>query len=65
MVVSDFDTLLMFAGAAGALTLPSEQVPADALDYLKNRFTAFGKKVEDKRKQANPPPSVAPVDRRD
>lgn len=51
LTISEFDTLLLFPRSAGALTLPTEQVPAPALDYLKARFAAAGKKVEDQRKR--------------
>jgi hypothetical protein len=47
--ISDFDTLLGFS-SHGALTLPTEQVPVEALEFLKKQFLAHGKKVEDKRK---------------
>ncbi|HOG92669.1 MAG: hypothetical protein BWX86_00559 [Verrucomicrobia bacterium ADurb.Bin122] len=52
LMISDFDTLLLFPRSAGALTLPTDQVPSSAIEYLKARFTAVGKKVEDKRKKA-------------
>jgi hypothetical protein len=60
LVISDFDILLVFPRSAGALTLPTEQMPGAAIDYLKNRFTASGKKVEDKRKRANQSPQATP-----
>jgi hypothetical protein len=50
LMISDFDTLLMFPRSTGALTLPTSQVPGPAVEYLKARFAAFGKRVEDKRK---------------
>jgi len=56
ITVSDFDTLLVFS-YHGALTLPTAQVPKEALDLLKTRFAAHGKKVEDKRKLGTQSPS--------
>lgn len=56
LVVSDFDTLLKFPNRNGALTLDTGQVPPSAIEYLKARFRAHGKKIEDKRKKANQPP---------
>ena len=56
ITVSDFDTLLVFS-YHGALTLPTAQVPKEALDFLKTRFAAHGKKVEDKRKLGTQSPS--------
>lgn len=47
--ISDLDVLLVFP-RSGALTLPTEQVPAEALDFLKQRFLAHGGKVEDRRR---------------
>ena len=49
--ISDFDTLLLFS-FHGALTLPTDQVPVEALEFLKKRFLAYGKKVEDRRTKA-------------
>ena len=54
LTISDFDTLLIFPRSAGALTLPTDQVPSSALEYLKTRFAASGNKVEDKRKKGDP-----------
>ena len=48
--ITDFDTLLKFPRRGGALTLRTDQVPREAIDYLKGRFQAHGKKIEDKRK---------------
>jgi hypothetical protein len=48
--ISDFDILLEFS-SHGALTLPTEQVPVETLEFLKKQFLAHGKKVEDKRKK--------------
>lgn len=50
LVITDYDTLLVFPRSTGALTLPTDQVPSTAIEYLKGRFSAFGKKIEDKRK---------------
>jgi hypothetical protein len=47
--ISEFDTLLMFS-QQGALTLPTDQIPGEALEFLKKQFVAHGKKVEDRRK---------------
>lgn len=50
LAISDFDTLLGFS-SHGALTLPTEQVPTEALEFLKQQFLARGKKVEDRREK--------------
>jgi len=55
LAITEFDTLLKFP-RAGVLTLPTEQVTAEAMEYLKERFLAHGKKVEDRRKTANQTP---------
>lgn len=49
ITITNCDTLLHFQ-RLGALTLPTDQVPVEAMDYLKGRFRAHGKRVEDKRK---------------
>jgi hypothetical protein len=46
--ITDEDTLLVFP-REGALTLPTRQVPAEAMEFLKQRFLAHGKKITDKR----------------
>ena len=50
LTISDLDVLLVFP-RTGALTLPTGQVPSEALEFLKQRFLAHGKKVEDRRRQ--------------
>lgn len=50
LAISDFDTLLKFPGRGGALTLATNQVPVEALDFLKERFRVHGKKIDDKRR---------------
>jgi hypothetical protein len=47
--ISETDTLLMFS-QHGALTLPTGQIPLEALNFLKKQFVTHGKKVEDRRK---------------
>ena len=47
--ISDFDTLLGFS-SHGTLTLPTEQVPIEALEFIKKQFLTRGKKVDDNRK---------------
>jgi hypothetical protein len=50
LTISDLDVLLFFQ-RSGALTLPTQQVPQEALEFLKQQFLTHGKKVEDKRKR--------------
>jgi hypothetical protein len=52
--IADSDILLKLPRRSGALTLDTQQVPREAIEYLKNRFQAHGKKIEDKRKNAQP-----------
>jgi len=47
--ISEFDTLLKFPHH-GPLTLPTDQIPVEALEFLKKQFVTNGKKVEDRRK---------------
>jgi hypothetical protein len=49
IVVTDFDTRLVFS-RNGALTLPTDQIPPEALDFMKKQLGAHGKKIEDQRK---------------
>ncbi len=49
LAISDFDTLLEFL-FHGALTLPTDQIPREALEFLQQRFQANGKKIKDRRK---------------
>ncbi len=51
LAITEFDTLLMFS-ARGALTLPTDQIPGEALEFLKKQFSAHGKKITDARKKA-------------
>jgi hypothetical protein len=51
LAVTDFDTLLKFPRRAGVLTLDTAQVPAGAIEFMKERFRAHGRKVEDARKR--------------
>jgi hypothetical protein len=48
--ITDFDTLLKFPRRGGALTLNTTQLRPEAVEYLKDRFHAHGKKITDKRK---------------
>ena len=50
LTISDLDVLLVFP-RTGALTLPTAQVPSEALEFLKRQFLAHGKKVEDQRRR--------------
>jgi hypothetical protein len=50
LTITDFDTLLAFS-PHGALTLPTDQVPPEALHLLKKQFLAHGRKVDDQRKK--------------
>lgn len=52
LTITEFDTLLKFP-RAGVLTLPTEQVTVEVMQCLKERFQAYGKKIEDRRKPAN------------
>jgi hypothetical protein len=49
LAISDFDTLLVFP-YHGALTMPTDQIPGEALEFLKTQFFSHGKKVEDTRR---------------
>jgi hypothetical protein len=51
LTITDFDTLLTLPQRGGALTLHTDQVPREAIEYLKDRFKAHGKKIEDKRRK--------------
>jgi len=51
LAITDFDTLLKFPKRGGALTLHTKQVPREAIEYLKDRFQAHGKKIDDKRRK--------------
>jgi hypothetical protein len=55
LAITEFDTLLMLS-AHGALTLPTDQIPDDVLEFLKKQFSAHGKKVTDARKRATQAP---------
>lgn len=46
--ISDLDVLLVVK-QHNALTLPTPQVPPDALEFLIQRFSRLGKKIEDHR----------------
>ncbi|CAN5584156.1 hypothetical protein BH09VER1_BH09VER1_40310 [soil metagenome] len=46
--ITDFDTLLFYV-THGEMTLPTAQLPPEALEFLRSRFLAHGKKVEDSR----------------
>lgn len=46
--ISEWDTLLHF-GRGSALTLPTAQVPAEAMNFMKQQFVSHDKKVEDAR----------------
>ena len=59
LAICDFDTLLVFP-QHGALTMPTDQIPVEALQFLKRQFLAHGKRVEDRRKKANQPPEPTP-----
>ena len=50
MAITDEDTLLLFPHS-GALTLPTRQVPSEAIEFLKKRLLAHDKKIKDKRKK--------------
>jgi hypothetical protein len=50
LAISDFDTLLVFPHQ-GALTMPTDQIPREAIEFLKKQFLSHGKKIEDKRKK--------------
>jgi hypothetical protein len=49
LVISDLDLLLMFSRNA-ALTMPTDQVPSEAIDFLVTKFTNHSLKIEDRRK---------------
>jgi hypothetical protein len=49
LVISDLDLLLMFSRNA-ALTMPADQVPSEAIDFLVTKFTNHSLKIEDRRK---------------
>ena len=50
MRISEDDTLLFYSKVA-ALTLPTKQVPEEALAYLASRFSHYTKPIEDRRKR--------------
>lgn len=47
--VNDLDTLITW-GNSGALTLPTDQIPLEAMSFLQERSVALGKKFKDNRK---------------
>ena len=49
LTISDFDTLLEYSWPS-ALTLPTDQVPAAALELMTSRMLACGKPVDDRRR---------------
>ena len=48
-LISDLDTLVGFQRSTGELTIPTGQVPAEAMERLIERLTAHGKQVRDRR----------------
>ena len=50
LVISDTQTILV-TSFWSFLPLPTDQLPAGAVDFLKERFAANNKKVADRRKQ--------------
>lgn len=49
LTINDFETLLEYS-RPNALTLPTSQVPAAALELMKSRMLAHGKAVDDRRR---------------
>lgn len=51
LTINDFETLLEYS-RPNALTLPTSQVPAAALELMKSRMLAHGKIVDDRRRSS-------------
>lgn len=50
ILIANEDTLLMF-GSEGTLTLPTAQVPAEALRFLTQKLEARGRKARERRRR--------------
>ncbi len=64
LVVQALDTLLELPGS-GALTLPTSQIPQDAMIRLVEKFTAHGKPIKDSRPRGEQSPPAYPEGRAD
>lgn len=51
LVIDDFDTLLVLR-TPGALTLPTAQIPAEALAFMQQQIRLHGGRVQDRRPRA-------------